>query len=196
MFKVSPAVQNPFTAGSLPSELGTGSLKTHLLAAFTPLWGALSLTASLTCAGCGDDTPQLGTSEVEQRLKLIALLYGAYSGDHMGSPPQSEKALKDWAVSLPEARRQSYGVEDVQSIWTSPRDNEPIVVRFGQQSGPPGVGIVKPGESITVGPGSGYEAKETVIAHEKTGVDGERYVVYGAGRTALLNEDEFTKATQ
>ena len=151
----------------------------------------------LSVSGCGggdDEGSTSGTSETEQRLTAITKLYGAYQNAHAGQPPRNEQEFKEFVNALPEKERQGLGIQDVQSIWTSPRDNEAFEIRYGQVAGPPSVPQARPGESINIAPGSGNEPKETVIAHEKSGADGRRYVVYGMMRTALLDEGAFQEA--
>lgn len=132
-------------------------------------------------AGCsGDAGETLGSSETEQRLKMVVRTGGSFMSAHRGQNAESVQQVKDWIATLPEEQRKLMP-PDMESIWTSPRDNQPFEVNFKNLSGPPAMGAPS-------------ERKDPIVAHEKNGEGGKRYVVYNNGRTDLLDEDEFADA--
>jgi len=146
------------------------------------LLGGLFAFVVIGAVGCGDgegDKP--GASETEQQLRRIARVYGTYQGAHRGAVAANEQELKDWIASLPEEQQKLLGMSGGDSVWVSPRDNQPFVIRFGQEAGPP-----------AMGPPS--EVKDPILVHEKTGQDGKRYVVFNSLRTALLDQTAFEEA--
>jgi hypothetical protein len=99
-------------------------------------------------AGCrGASPPPAG----HDQLATIAKYYGLYQGQHHGETPASEQKLKEFI----RARDRSVNVE---SLFVSPRDQQPFVIRYGKKVAAPGPG----GASI--------------VAYEKAGVSGRRLV--------------------
>ena len=62
---------------------------------------------------------------------------------------------------------------DVESLFVSPRDGQPYVVRYGLKFGGP-----SPGGS-------------PVVAYEQTGVGGYRYVAFAVGGAEQVDEKRF-----
>jgi hypothetical protein len=130
--------------------------------------GALALAA----AGCGPPSPKLHSRDVippgEAELKQIASLYLEYTKHNGNKSPATAEQLKAWAKGQPKDKLTELGIEDVDKVFISPRDNQPFVV------------IPK------TGPGPGR-----VIAYEATGVKGKRYVAAGQGSVREVSEETF-----
>lgn len=122
-------------------------------------------------------------------MRNLAVLLGQYTGRHQGRGPKDEQEFKTYLRGLSADEMRSFG-GDVDKLFVSPRDLQPYVIRYGQSAGPPGMpgSGLRPGESITVGPNSPNAYNEPLVAYEKTGVEGKRYVAYQTGKVELVDE--------
>jgi len=122
--------------------------------------------------GCGGGERSELPQE-ETRLKHLAVLYGQYLRNTKGKPPENIEQFKLFVRTLKPEQLKGVGVlDDVDSLFVSPRDNEPFVYRN-----------TKAGKAA-IGPG-------TVVFHEKTGRDGKRYVSYSTTQVQELDEQKF-----
>jgi len=130
--------------------------------------GALALAA----AGCGPSSPRLNSRDEippgEAELRKVVSLYIEYGKGNGNKSPANAEQLKAWAQKLPKEKLTELGIEDVDKVFISPRDNQPFVVI--PKSGP--------------GPGR-------LIAHEQTGVKGKRYVAAGQGSVREVTDETF-----
>ncbi len=108
------------------------------------------------CPGGNQATPE------EKQMHALAVYFGKYISRNKGQAPANEKQFKDYIVSQDDKA-------DLDKLFTSPRDQEAVVVRYGLKS---------------TGP-------STVMAHEKTGVGGKRYVALATGQVREVDEAEF-----
>jgi len=97
-----------------------------LLGAVLPI----ALLAAL--AGC---QAQKEAAQEASTLKPLALLYGQFTGQHRGQPPKSEAEFKAFIEAKGKPLLASFGVADVESLFTSSRDKKPYVVRYGAVTG-------------------------------------------------------------
>ena len=68
---------------------------------------------------------------MQDRLKKLFNLYKAYVDKNQKGPP-SEQALLDFGKALsPQERADRLIPDDLDSIFTSPRDNKKFVVQYG-----------------------------------------------------------------
>ena len=124
--------------------------------------GVLWLCAVLLAvASCSRRTEQ--PAEVKN-LQLLASLYGRYISQHRGQAPPDEAALKKFIPTLSAGELTAMGVDasNLDTLFTSPRDGQPYVVRY-RQSG-------------------------TVVAYEKEGKNGKRYVAYSNTQVEEVDE--------
>lgn len=137
---------------------------------------SVAFLAAILPFGCAAsrEVPQ---APAEAHLKALAVFYGRYVAQNRGQSPKDEQALKAFIQSLPEADRASLKTENVDSIFTSPRDGQPYVVRYGVPLGMPG------------------PQGAPVIAHEQTGAGGERYVATSLGDVRLVDDEQFQQLT-
>jgi hypothetical protein len=127
----------------------------------------------LLAAGCGSRPPALNPEQAH--LVNLSLACGLYMSKHQGAMPPNEASFKKFLETVPAKERAARGVTgDVKSMFVSPRDNKPYVVRYGLKTS----GVPMPG-------------KEEVIAYEQTGSGGQRYVAFESGRTDEVDEARF-----
>jgi len=124
-------------------------------------------------SGCSDDALNSPTA-----LRMSGLA-NAYL-DHVVSangPPADEAALKKHMKGLRESVQYDYHIDpsNIDASFKSERDNEPLVVIYGK-----GVGKIS-GDS------------KHVIAHEKTGKNGKRLVVFTSTKVDIVNEAELER---
>ena len=141
----------------------------HARGAIIAILGVLVLSLS----SCSDDALKSPTA-----LKMSGLA-NAYL-DHVVSangPPADEVALKKHMRGLRGSVQYDYHIdpENIDASFVSQRDNEPLVVLYGK-----GVGKIS-GNS------------KHVIAHEKTGKNGKRLVVFASTKVDIVNEAELER---
>ena len=118
-------------------------------------------------AGCSHDTS--GVARQESNLKKLALFFGQYQGQHRGAWAADEKSLKDF-IRAQEMMLKSQEITDVDGLFVSERDHQPYVILYG-------------GELGTDGPGG-----SPVVAYEKQGVAGKRYVASSLGAVEEVDD--------
>jgi hypothetical protein len=98
-----------------------------------------------------------------------------YCRAHKGQPPADEAALKSFIKSVSPQDMAAYGITDREGLFVSVRDHEPFVVLYGPEAlkGPPG------------------PAGMPVVAFERTGVGGMRFVVSSYGAVESVDEARF-----
>jgi hypothetical protein len=127
----------------------------------------------LCFAGCSDDALKSPTAV---KMSGLANAYLDHVVGANGSPPD-QAAFKKHLLGLRASVQYDYHVDPskIDAFFISERDNEPFVVTYGQ-----GVGKIS-GES------------KHVIAHEKTGKNGKRLVVFTSTKVDLVNEAELER---
>jgi hypothetical protein len=119
-------------------------------------------------AGCGDSDL---SSPSANRLRVLAAVYLDYAAAK-GTGPENEKQLHKHVRNVPGFLFDAAGVSpDAEAdAFVSERDGETFVIRYG-------VGISQaPGDDAPV------------IAHEKTGKDGTRFVAFANGDVNCVDE--------
>lgn len=132
---------------------------------------AWCLFIALAVSGCSDDAL---TSPTALKMKGLANAYLDHVVGMGGEAPGNEQALKKHMRGLRASVQYDYQIDpnNLDSSFVSQRDNEPLVVIYGQ-----GVGRIS-GDS------------KQVIAHEKTGKNGKRLVVFVSTKVDHVNEAE------
>lgn len=133
---------------------------------------AIGLLVAPWSVGCSrpSEVPQ---TESEIHLKAFAVLYGRYVGSHRGQTPPSEADFKKYIQGLPKEQLDALKVTAVDSLFVSPRDGQPYVVKYKIALPPPG------------------PQGAPLIAHEQTGQGGKRYVANSLGDVQLVDESKF-----
>ena len=146
-------------------------------------WGlARSMRRSAACslalwmiwllAGCG---PPVAPPEPDAKvhLKKLMELYKLYVERKQQGPPNAD-ALKEFGKSLtPEDRDVRMIGEDVEGIFTSPRDGQPYVITYNLKLDP---------------------STNKAFAWETTGKDGKRFVALTMGYVEEYDEQMFQEA--
>jgi hypothetical protein len=102
----------------------------------------------------------------EVRLMKVAALYREYNAATQ-RPPADIDELKNWVKRLDKRRLNFLDVDEVDSLFVSERDQQPFVL----DPPPPSIG--------------------PILAHEKTGTGGKRFVVSSTGNVTEVDEENF-----
>jgi hypothetical protein len=106
------------------------------------------------------------TAPTEISLRKLASYYGMFISTHKGQAPANETELRGFIVGkTPDA--------DLDGLFRSARDGQPYVVVYL---------------------GKAKVAPSSVIAYEKDGQAGKRFVAFGATEVRELDEAELKKA--
>jgi hypothetical protein len=125
--------------------------------------------ACATFAGCGQATapPQ---PDAKIRLTQVLRLYTAYNEKHRKGPA-NEQALREFGQKLTPAEREAnLLMDDLESIFVSPRDNQKFEIRYNMR--------IDPGQT-------------RAVAWEATGKNGKRFVALTMGYVEEYDEETF-----
>jgi hypothetical protein len=118
------------------------------------------------CGGGGQPEP-----EAKVRLTKVLRLYQVYVEKNQKGPP-NEQALRAFGQKLSPKERDEYLIgEDLDSIFTSPRDNQKYVIRY----------------DLKLDPGGQTRA----VAWEATGRGGMRFVALSMGYVEEYDDETF-----
>lgn len=118
-------------------------------------------------AGCGVKSETAEVAELRSNMRSLAVAYGNYIKTNRGRAPKSEKQFRAWIEKQGPDELEILGVESVDDIFISTRDNEPYVVVYGKQ--------------------------KQIVAYEAVGVEGQRYVADNIGSIELVDEARFSE---
>ncbi len=136
--------------------------------------GLGALVCSVAPWGCGKGN-RPSTDILKSNLKPLVALYNQYRGGHQGKAPANEAEFKKFIGALGQERLAPLtGGKDMESLFTSPRDKKPYVIRYGQQAAAPGA-----------------PAEPSVLAYEQEGVGGKRLVITTLGEIQELDEAQW-----
>ena len=129
----------------------------------------LAFPVMIALVGCGADDRNSPTA---LKLKALANFYLDYAVAQRGQGPANEQAFKKHIRSVPDFQLKANGLDPAQldATFVSERDQEPFVVAYGS----------------AVGRISGNSTQ--VIAHEKTGKNGKRLVVFVSTKVDLVDD--------
>ena len=134
---------------------------------------AWPLAAVLLLPGAGGCGRGGGSTEPEAKVRLTKLLrlYQLYAEKNKKGPPD-EQALRAFGQKLSAQERDEYLIgDDLDSIFTSPRDNQKYVVRYNLK--PDAGGVTR------------------AVAWEATGQGGMRYVALSVGYVEEYDDETF-----
>lgn len=130
-----------------------------------PLVSFLTWAAS----GCGGSSATEPDAKV--RLSKLLRLYQVYVDKNKKGPP-NEQALRDFGQKLTAKEREDFLLgDDLDNIFTSPRDNQKYVVKF----------------NLTLDPAAPSQA----VAWEATPRNGSRFVALSIGYVEEYDEETF-----
>lgn len=137
-------------------------------------WAVPPLLLFFSTGGCSDPG-RSNQAEESSSLKPLAAFYGKFVNQHGGKTPRSEAEFKAFLKEPKNAEslRLEFQVADVDAMFISPRDQQPYVVIYGAMPDLPGPGGAP------------------VVAHEKTGVEGKRFVASALGAVEEVDEARF-----
>jgi len=139
-------------------------------------WGTAAILFCLLC-GCSGASREASRAQEASSLKPIAIYYGSFVGRHRGQAPKNEDEFKAYLREKENAEslQAAFHVTDIDNLFVSPRDKKPYVIYYGEiptSSGPGGA---------------------PVIAYEKEGVEGKRFVASAVGAVQEVTEEAFRK---
>ena len=134
---------------------------------------ALACILLVVMVGCTGS--QTASQETEQSsLKPLAIFYSRFQSQHQGRPPANEAELREFVSTFSAEDLQAFGVSSVDELFVSKRDNQPYVVEYGGTKNPP----------------LGY-GQAPIVAYEKEGVGGKRFVGSSLGGVEEVDEARF-----
>lgn len=143
----------------------------------TPRFGSAATLAALLVglallplAGCGRSGP-VPQPEAKVRLAKLLQLYTVYVERNKKGPP-NEQALRDFGQRLSAQERDAYLIgDDLDAIFTSPRDGKPFVVQY----------------NLKLDPG----AETRAVAWEAESQGGMRWVALSLGQVEEYDDETF-----
>jgi hypothetical protein len=133
---------------------------------------ALLIGAALS-AGCGSgEEGGVVEKRDESQMRVVGILYGRYVQANGAAPTNEQKFA---AFLQQEPTNWNKLAPTPEQLLTSPRDGQPLVVVYGRR--------------LKDAPEFGFP----VIAHEKTGVDGQQMVIAANGTVELKSADEVAR---
>ena len=139
------------------------------------LW-LLAAFGAVSVVGCGKT--ELDPAAVAN-LKGLAGLYTDYAQAHQNAGPPDAEALKKHARAMDPRSAGGAGVDlsRLDEYFTSPRDKQPLQIRYG-------VAVTNLGSNAPL------------IAHEQTGVGGKKLAVFANGKVQELDDAALKQATE
>jgi hypothetical protein len=127
-------------------------------------------------AGCGSGNGQLEQNDPSRiRMQTLAISYSRYLAQNGGKMPASEAIFKKYIARRGTKFLAERGIKNVDELFLSPRDGQPLVVSYGTRK------IVR-----------GF-SPDPIVAHEQTGVGGKRLVAFPSGAVIDLDPVMFDK---
>jgi hypothetical protein len=108
--------------------------------------------------------------EAKVRLRKVLQLYKVYVDKHRKGPP-NEQALREFGQKLSSQERDEYMIgDDLDSIFTSPRDNQKYVIQYNLKLDP---------------------SQSRAVAWEASEQSGKRFVALAAGYVEEYDDETF-----
>jgi hypothetical protein len=121
--------------------------------------------------GCGGGEGGKPEPEAKARLTKVLRLYQVY-GEKNKKGPANEQALREFGQKLSPKERDEYLIgDDLDDIFTSPRDHQKYVIQYNLKLDPGG--------------------KTRAIAWEANGQDGKRFVALSTGYVEEYDDETF-----
>jgi hypothetical protein len=145
------------------------SLPRSLLSVVAIIFAFVLLIAPFGCTGGGGQMPP----DIVH-IKKLSLFYVRYLAMHKGVSPPDEAAFKAFIKKLSPAELSDNKIdtENLDPLFTSPRDNQTYGARYKVKSG---------------------MGDRSVILYEKTGKNGKRLVAYSTSDIEEVDEAKFNQ---
>jgi hypothetical protein len=128
-----------------------------------------AVCACIATMGCGSGAVAPPQSDAQERVAKVMNLIRAYVDKTQKAPP-NEQALRDFAATLTPEERSGYMIgDDLENIFTSPRDNKKFLVKYN----------LKPEPAVT-----------RALVWEETGLNGMHWVALTNGYTVEYDEQQ------
>lgn len=125
----------------------------------------------LSVVGCGG--PQGAGVDADPHLAVLTKLYVDHLNANQGQPPRDEKQFKEFIRANGASRLKERGLEDLDALFVSARDDKPLVIFYGRADDP--------------------RLRGSVVGHEQLGIDGSRCVGMRYGTVQLVDEAQFAE---
>lgn len=131
---------------------------------YRPICGWFVFVTIFMCTmiGCGGPEPP---SDGLLQIENVSKWYSLYRAEHKGKPPKDEDAFVGFIKSRLSERGDT---TDPRTILTSPRDEKPYVIQYGE-------------------PTSSH-AEKNLAVREAEGYDGKKLVAFEAGYAEEMDE--------
>jgi len=140
-------------------------------------WAGVGVLVMLVCllmAGC-QRSGGAPVSDAPTRLSRVLNLYRFYVEKNQKGPP-NEEALREFGQKLTSEERANRLIgDDLESIFTSPRDNQKFIVKFNMKPEP---------------------STNRALAWEATGKDGRHFVALTMGYFPEYDEETLKQYTK
>ena len=131
---------------------------------------SLILLASIALIGCGGAAVAPPQSDAQDRVAKLMNLYRYYD-DKQRKPPPNEEALREFGKKLTAEERSARMIgDDLEGIFTSPRDNQKFNVKWN----------IKPDPAVN----------RPLVWEATTGKDGMRWVALTNGYTVYYSDQQ------
>jgi hypothetical protein len=127
----------------------------------------VSVVAMALALGCSKPLELHEPPVIHTRIRNLASLCSQYSVKHKKRPASIEE-LKAWVKKMSPSERNELRIEDPETAFVSPRDNQPFVL----------VRATTPRD---------------IIAYEKVGEGGKHYIVTATGGAIELDDAELKR---
>lgn len=121
--------------------------------------------------GCGNSTTSVNEERLGSNLSELAVWYHRFVSTHSGRPPGDEENFKKFIQAYGFQADTGRGINTVDDLFMSPRDQKPYIVVYGKQ------GSFVP----------------DIIAYEQDGVDGRRWLASSMTTVAEVDSEKFRK---
>jgi hypothetical protein len=134
------------------------------------LASCIALMASIALGGCGSNAVAPPQSDAQDRIAKLMNLYRYYT-DKNQKPPPNEEALREFGKKLTAEERSTRIIgDDLEGIFTSPRDNQKFNVKWN----------IKPDPAVN----------RALAWEATTGKDGMRWVALTNGYTVYYSDQQ------
>jgi hypothetical protein len=139
---------------------------------------ALALAGAVLVAGVGCSGTEGELTPGEKNLQTLSVMWGRYIQRNRGQSPPNEAEFKKFVKGMSKEELSGMGVDpnDIDKLFTSPRDNQPYGFAYRTPASTPGADGTMP-----------------MVIWEQTGVNGKRMVANSLGKIEEIDEAEFSK---